>query len=50
MAALGLSNKAVYEDDINNGLSAEPAGSMATYTEVAPPILARAQAFEEHQF
>lgn len=40
MAALGLSNKAVYEDDVNNGPSAELAGSMATYTEVALLMLA----------
>ena len=40
MAALGLSNKAVYEDDANNGLSAEPAGSVAMYTEVASLLLA----------
>ena len=40
MAALGLSNKAVYEDDVNNGPSAEPAGSVATYTEVVSSLLA----------
>ena len=34
MAALGLSNKAVYEDDVINGPSAEPVGSVAMYTEV----------------
>ena len=40
MAALGLSNKAVYEHDVNNGPSAEPAGSVATYTEVIASLLA----------
>lgn len=35
VAALGLSNKAVYEDDISNGSSAEPTGSMTNYTEVS---------------
>ncbi len=34
VAALGLSNKAVYEDDVLNGPSAEPTGSVANYTEV----------------
>ena len=40
MAALGLSNKAVYEDDVNNGPLAEPAGSVAMYTEVTLLMLA----------
>ena len=34
VAALGLSNKAVYEDDVLNGPSLEPTGSVTTYTEV----------------
>jgi hypothetical protein len=34
VAALGLSNKAVYVDDVLNGPSAEPTGSAANYTEV----------------
>ena len=38
VAALGLSNKAVYEDDVLNGPSAEPTGSVAIYTEVSCPL------------
>ena len=35
VAALGLSNKAVYVDDVLNGPSAEPTGSATNYTEVS---------------
>ena len=39
VAALGLSNKAVYEDDVLNGPSVEPTGSVTTYTEVSSSAL-----------
>lgn len=37
VAALGLSNKAVYEDDVLNGPSAEPSNGVTQYTEVRLP-------------